>query len=178
MKNNVLLSVCLYLTGTSFAQGVFPNKISTGLEKVILDHQHKYKDIKGEIVFQDDQVSEYKSNIHLPGASSCVVKYYKGADNNNYSWACVFLETQNFEQAESRYKEIYDQLKNSIIKLQGQKPFILNGQYEVPNQQRKANNIIFDLIPSVGEIRKLKVELSLINEADRWKLLLSVRDEG
>ena len=42
-------------------------------------------------------------------------------------------------QARAKFKEIYDQIENTIIKIEGQKPFILNAQYRTPTEIHNMN---------------------------------------
>ncbi len=87
------------------------------------------------------------------------------------------LETQNFEEARQKYADIYGQLSNSIITTAGQKTFILSGQYEAPAEDKKSTSIIFSLLPGVGDMKRLKVELSLQEEDNGWTILLLVQDK-
>jgi hypothetical protein len=53
----------------------------------------------------------------------------------------------------------------------------LSGQYETPAEDKKATCIVFSLLPGVGEMKKLKVELALREEDSGWKILLCVEDK-
>jgi hypothetical protein len=77
-------------------------------------------------------------------------------------------------QARSKFKEIYDQIDNTIIKIEGQKPFILNAQYRTPTELHNVNAISFELLPMVDEMKNLKIELSLEKELNIWKCLEGV----
>lgn len=169
--------VLLSATLTVSAQGVFSNKTQSTLEKVIQDYPNHFYNIKGELIAQTRQAKEYRSTLQLPGASSCIVTLYNIPRNEAYGWTCQVFEAGNFEQAKNRFSEIYDQIRNSIIKISGQKTFILTGQYESPAEEKKYTQIVFSLLPGVGEMKKLKVELSLREEGKGWKISLSVNDQ-
>lgn len=77
-------------------------------------------------------------------------------------------------QARGKFKEIYDQIENTIIKVEGQKPFILNAQYRTPTELHNINNITFELLPVVEEMKNLKIDLSLEKELNIWKVKLNV----
>ena len=77
-------------------------------------------------------------------------------------------------QARAKFKEVYDQIENTIIKIEGQKPFILNAQYKTPTELHDTNFISFELLPLVDEMKNLKIDLSLEKEANVWKVKLSV----
>ena len=97
-----------------------------------------------------------------------------------YSWTCTVLDADDFEQAKSRFRDIYGQISNSIIRSNAQnaqKTFILTGQYEEPEQNRRFTHVAFTLLPGVGDLKKLKVDLSLRQESKGWKIALSVNDQ-
>lgn len=169
----VLLSVTLT------AQGVFSNKTQSVLEKVIQDYPNHFYNIKGELVSQGQQTAEYKSTLQLPGSPSCMVVLTGGKGTTvreGYSWTCVVLDSESFDAAKERFKEIYDQLSNSIITSNAQKTFILNGQYEVPDAGKSYTHVVFSLLPGVGDMKRLKVGLSLHQAGKQWRILLSVND--
>lgn len=176
MKSIVTSFSFLIIAASSFAQGAFSNNTSAGLEKVIQDYPNRFKNIKGEVIIENPQTTEYKSIIQIPGASSCIVTRYSGAKNDIYGWGCILLTTEDFNAAKNKFREIYAQIKNSIVKIQGEKPFILNGKYEVPSQGKKFTTVIFELIPAVGEMKKVIVDLSIQYEITGWKVSLSVYD--
>ena len=164
------------LSATLSAQGVFSNKTQVVLEKVIQDYPNRFYNIKGELISQASQTSRYKSTLQLPGAASSTVTVTP-AGNEGSGWVCTVLETHNFEEAKNRFSTIYGQLSNSIITTAGQKTFILSGQYETPAEDKKYTCIVFSLLPGVGDMKKLKVELALRETENGWKILLCVEDK-
>jgi len=172
----VLLSATLCAPSAMLsAQGVFSNKTQVVLEKVIQDYPNHFYNIKGELISQALQTSRYKSTLQLPGAESTVITVSGGSRSSD--WSTVVLQTKNFTEARDRFATIYGQLSNSIITAAGQKTFILSGQYETPTEDRKSTAIVFSLLPGVGEMKKLKVELALHQEQNEWKIELSVEDK-
>jgi hypothetical protein len=163
----------------SYSQGVFTNQTHVALQKVISDYPNKFKNIKGNVLTQDPQTTDYSSTVQVPGALNTVITQYSSSrEKEIYSWKCLLLESEDFELASKKYKDLFDQLKNSIIKIDGQKPFILNGSYEVPTEEKKFTTTAFYLLPAApGELKKLKVELSLEFYVTEWKLALLVYDQ-
>lgn len=176
MKTIATSVVFLAITATSLAQSVFSNNTSAGLEKVIQDYPNRFKNIKGEVIVENPQTTEYKSTIQIPGASSCIVTRYSATKNDVYSWGCTLAKTGDFNAAKNKFREIYAEIKNSIIKIEGEKPFILTGHYEAPNEEKKFTTIIFEMLPAVGDMKKVKIDLSLQYEMTGWKVSLSVYD--
>ncbi len=178
MKSIITSFVLLAFYATSVAQEAFSNNTSASLEKVIQDYPNRFKNIKGEVIIQSPQQTEYQSKVQIPGSSSCIVTRYSSSKNDVYGWGCTLLKAEDFNSAKNKFKEVFEQIKNSIIKLHGEKPFILNGQYETPDEEKKFTTVIFELLPAVGEMKKLKIELSLQYEMSDWKVSLNVYDRN
>jgi len=180
MRNTILTIATVLLSGALTAQGVFSNKTQSVLEKVIQDYPNHFYNIKGELISQVHQTAEYKSTLQLPGSPSCMVVLTGGtngpAAGEGYSWTCTVLEAESYEKARERFHDIYGQLSNSIITSNSQKTFILSGQYEEPSVEKKSTRVVFSLLPGVGEMKKLRVELSLRHDDKGYKILLSVND--
>ncbi len=164
------------LSASLSAQGVFSNKTQTIVEKVIQDYPNHFFNIKGEFIGQALQASRYKSTLELPGASSSTITLVSASGTGGSGWNCTVLQTASFDEARARFSEIYGQLSNSIILAAGQKTFILSGQYEPPAPDKKDNEVMFTLLPGVGEMKRLRVELILRSEGQDWVVAISVND--
>jgi hypothetical protein len=159
------------------AQGVFSNKTQVVLEKVIQDYPNHFYNIKGELISQALQSAMYKSTLEVPGASSSTVTMPTTTGGTGSDWNCTVLQTESFDEARSRFAEIYDQLSNSIITTVGQKTFILSGQYEAPVQDKKYTQVMFSLLPGVGDMKRLHVELTMNVAQQGWVVAINVTDE-
>ena len=176
MRNIVLTMAPVLLSATLSAQGVFSNKTQVVLEQVIQDYPNHFYNIKGEMISEAMQTARYRSTLQIPGSSSSTITLNTSAGFVGSGWACTVLETESFETAKNRYAEIYAQLSNSIITSSNQKTFILSGQYEAPAEDRKSSHVVFSLLPGVGGMKNLKVDLSLQQEDKVWKIVLDVQD--
>ncbi len=177
MRSILLTFVLLLNAAWLFSQeDVFSNKTNQALEKVIRDYPNRFHNIKGEKISQHENTAEYKSTILVPGATSCTISKSNISSSDVYSWSCTALNTKDFMVARTRFKEIYEQIENSIIKVEGQKPFILSGPYRTPTELRNRNSISFELLPAVGDMKNLKIELSLEKGMTSWKVKLNVYD--
>ena len=175
MRSTLITFALLLNAAWLFSQDdVFSNKTNIALEKVIRDYPNRFHNIKGDMISQHAQVVEYKSTISVPGASSCSIWKYTVANNEVYNWNCTTFNSPNFMQARAKFKEIYDQIENTIIKVDGQKPFIINAQYRTPTELHNMNSISFELLPSVNEMKNLKIDLTLEKDSNIWKVKLSV----
>jgi len=61
--------------------------------------------------------------------------------------------------------------------LEGERPVILTGKYETPEEGRNITTVAFDILPSTGTTRQLKVDLALQKTNRRWVVVLSVYDK-
>lgn len=176
---SLALTLILAMPAIAPAQGVFSNQTSATLQKVICDYPNHFKNIQGDLVSSEAQSADYNSKVSIPGALSAVVTRYSSSDAKSvYSWKCVIKESEDFESISSLYHQLYNQLKNSIIKIEGQKPFILNGSYEAPTEEKKFTTSDFYLLPATGDMKKLKVELTLEFYVTEWKMAIQVYDQG
>jgi len=161
----------------AYPQGVFNNSTTSTLQKVIEDYPNSFRQIKGENISNECKASSYSSKVQMPGASNCVIIEYKGGKKEVYAWKCDLVEAGDFNRVRDQFKNFYGSIKNSIIKIEGQQPFILNGKYESPAADKDFTSVIFELLPSSGELQKLKVELRIQRRMNKWRIVLSVYEQ-
>jgi hypothetical protein len=176
MKTAGLILLLLICLKTS-AQGVFTNNTNQAIEKVIRDYPNQFRNIQGSLLADGQQGINYQSNIQIPGALSCVISKSNFSNGDAICWKADLFESTDFRVMKDKYTALYNQIRNSIIKIEGEKPYILNGQYEIPDQRRRAQSVIFNMLPSVGEMQKLKVELSLYQQGATWRVRILIYDQ-
>lgn len=160
-----------------WAQSAFTNQTHSTLQRVINDYPNQFKNIRGKLVDENPQTTDYTSTIQIPGALNTVItKYSSSEDKEIYSWKCVMIESEDFEVVSKKYREVYNQMKNSIIKLDGNKPFILNGTYAEPTDEKRFMSSSFGLLPASGNLKSLRVELTLEYLVTEWKVSVLVYD--
>ena len=103
-----------------------------------------------------------------------VIEDYRITEKKYFSWERELYTSSDFDKARQKFGELYQNLHNTIIKFEGEKPVILNGSYEAPTRARKQNSINFQFLPATGVVQKLKVELVLRQLADNWAISLMV----
>ena len=177
MKSIIILVVGAMLTLTSHSQGVFTNDVNAALQKVIQDYPNHFINIKGALVEGNLRSVQYHSTVEVPGSVNCILTQHSANRKELYSWNCVILESGRFGDAKNKFTELYNQIKNTIVKIDGEKPFILNGKYENPTDDKKFTSVVFQLLPSTGQMQKLKVELTLQQTINDWKISLAVYDD-
>ena len=176
MRSITVLVVAFTLASACYSQGVFTNDVNSALQKVILDYPNHFANLKGAQVPGTPVNDQYHSTVLVPGSVKCMVTRYKADKKEVYTWKCVMLESGTFNTAKVKYNDLYNQIKNTIVKMEGEKPFILNGKYETPTDDRKFTSVIFELLPATGPMQKLKVDLTLEQEMGNWRISLAVYD--
>ncbi len=116
MKTAIPLSFLVFVTLELPAQGVFSNETNIALEKVIQDYPNRFNNIKGAILLEDPRVTNYESSVKIPGSLSCVVTLING-QRQTVSWRAELFDSGNFNEARNKYKEFYNQIRNTIIKI-------------------------------------------------------------
>jgi hypothetical protein len=166
------LILALLLSLVARAQGILSNKTNAVLKIVIEDYPNHFSNIKGDRISAYEPAVNYKSKVIIPGSVNCMLTQYN--TNEAYSWKCELFSSADFQEAKTRFSDLFNEIHNTIIKLDGQKPAILNGQYAEPGKDRKQTTIIFHFLPNTGIIQKLHVEMQLKSEGGVWKIMVQI----
>lgn len=176
MKKIYLLLWLAVCSASLQAQGVFSTKTTAALQQVIQDYPNRFKNIKGDRLAEHTRAIDYKSRVEIAGAANSIVTHYTAPPKDQYSWSCELFRSTGFEQAKASFRDIYNQISNTIIKIEGGKPFILNGKYETPVSEKKTTTIRFELLTAPEAVQQLKIELTL-RYTTEWKVILMVYDQ-
>lgn len=176
MKNSLALLLMLFGL-QSFSQGVFNNSTNAALQKVIEDYPNKFNNIKGDKIAAKEQSVDFRSKIEVPGASSTIVTQINIANTSLYSWKSQLFESTSFEASKEKFKEAFNNIKNTIVKIEGLPAFILNGKFENPSEDKKNTTVQFQFLPANADMQKLKITLSMVQSANQWKLILGVSEQ-
>ena len=174
MKNTCLFLLLTLLGTAAVAQGVFNNQTNSALEKVVKDYPSQFKNIKGELLSSNGGATEYQSKIAIPGAVSTVITQSAAAHKPTMSWQSVLYTSNGFSGAKTRFEELFNQIKNTIIKPEGGNAVIVNGMYVDPSENNTFTTIQFDLLPPSAAIQEVCVDLVLKNTGKQWNIVLNV----
>lgn len=174
MKNVTLWLLLSVLTLPAGAQGVFSNQTNAALQKVIEDYPNQFSNIKGVRLQEQERAVQFQSKVQIPGSLKCMITEVQ-ANPNAYTWTCELFKAAAFEEASKKFQDLYKQISNTIIRIEGEKPFILNGQYEAPIDDNNFTIIRFLFLPASKSVHQLKVELLLQHDAT-WNIILRVSD--
>lgn len=174
MKSVQVLLLLLVTTLTTSAQGVFNNQTNAALQRVIEDYPNRFKNIKGDLLQEYSGYADYHSKVQIPGALNCVISQVSLPEPIT-NWTCSLFVSPDYEKARQKFQELFEQISNSIIRIKGQRPFILNGSYTAPEQDSKFTSIRFYFTPAPESVQNLRVEI-MLRYRDDWEVLLSVNE--
>lgn len=149
------------------------NTIATDIKKVIEDYPAHFDNIMGAPIIKNPQSTDYQCNFKVNGAEECTITRYTGKKNLISSWQAVMLTTENFEEAQKKFKSLYTQINNLSLRAMH-----LKGVYEAPAEEKKFTSVLFSFDPADESIKKLKVELVIEAEGMDWKVKLLVYDRN
>lgn len=152
------------------------NDLRTNLEKVIADFPHHLSSVLGDTLVENPQTIEFTTVLDFRGALENSVTQYKSV-RPIYSWQAVLLSSEDFAEAEQKYKWLYNQLKVMTVKTDGGYSFTFNGDYGTPDESRKFSSSVFKLTPNSLSMPKLKVEATMQFEFPEWKVSLLVYEK-
>ncbi len=177
MKNYIFLTLLLLPGLAGRCQGVFNNQTNNVLEKVVQDFPKQFRNIKGELVSTSAGQAEYTSAISIPGALSTNIIQTSANHNQALCWQTVLYAGTGFDNAKKRFEELFNQIKNTIVKPEGGKAAIVNGFYIDPVERNTFTTIQFDLLPAQASLEKVNIDMLLKNTGHQWKIVLSVYDK-
>ncbi len=177
VKPLVLLTIISFLFLNSSAQLKLPmaNGIAGDVKKVIEDYPNRFINLMGEVITQHPQSTDYYCNFKVNGAEETYVTRYS-AKKEVCSWEALMLTTEHFDKAKQKFKSLYNQLQNMLVKFGGV-TYKLKGEYESPDEAKKFTSVLFSFEPTNEAATKLKIEVSMqFIEPMEWKVKLMVYD--
>lgn len=175
MKIALLIISAQFFVSSLWSQGVFANQTNKTLEKVVQNYPSQFRNIKGEQLPATGQAMEFKSTVFVPGTVSTTIRQ-SGADKENLSWQSVMFESNSFNLAKTKFEELYNEIKNSIIKPEAGKAVIVNGMYTEPNADKTYTTIQFDMMPTSAVLQKMSIDLTFDHSGKQYRVILSVYD--
>lgn len=164
-----------------FAQNKIPllkaaNTIKPDIEKVARDYYDHFYNIKGEKISETESTIEYQSSVVPKEALESTITEIKGL-NNVYSWHATILNTEDYEMAIEKYKQMYTQLNGANFIVQGNKACKFKGIYDTPDISGAFASSILE--PEVNEkvLQRLKIEVALNYNMPEWTVTIFVYEK-
>lgn len=168
----MILSLILFFSQVFFASAQ-DAAFSKVLERVLADYPQSFKNVRGELIMEDEEELRYASKLELPGAQDCLVSMPMSGERNQAKWEALCFISASFDEAVSHYRKLHDQLIKSTVKL-GKSNARLRGDYISPNADESFTSIIYSISPSGASFRKVKIELELVHVLEEWRVNLRV----
>lgn len=164
-----------------FAQNKIPllkvsNTIKPDIEKVASDYYDHFDNIRGAQTNETQNTIEYESKVLPKGALESSIIQIKGL-YNVYSWQAVMLNTDDFEQAVEKYKQIYHQLNGASFIMHDKRVWKFIGSYDIPDNSRSFASSI--LAPNVYDkaLQRMKIEVALNYNMPEWSVKVFVYEK-
>lgn len=159
-----------------FRVPVSNNDLRTNLQAIISDFPSHFSTLRGDTLAENPQTIEYSSLLSFSGASENSIIQYKST-RPVYSWQATLLTTEEFEEAEKKYRWLFNQLKVMTIKLDNGYSFSLDGQFDEASESKKFCGSVFKMTPNNSQLPKLKIEAAMQFEFPEWKVNLLVYEK-
>ena len=172
-----VLSLCLGTIHT-YAQFRLPvnSSIRNDFQKVVAEYPVNFENIRGRVINQNPQTTEYASQLQLANAQECIITKYSSGMKAIYSWQANMFTSEDFEQAAKKYKWLFNQLKGmNVYYVKDQ--YTLKGTFEEADESKKFSTSILTVTSPPTPLQKLKVEVSLQFEFPEWKVNLLVYEK-
>lgn len=152
------------------------NVLKPDIEKVASDYYAHFDNIRGEKILESINTIEYQSKIIPQGASECFITEIKGL-HNVYSWEATMLQTEDFEKAVEKYKQIFRQLDGASVNVYDNKYWKFKGDYDNPDESRAFASSILE--PGVAEkaLHRMKIEVALNYNMSEWTVKILVYEK-
>lgn len=178
MKTNqttLLLAAAFLCSVTAQAQLRLPisNAFRSDVQKVVADFPSQFASLRGDVLITNPQTVEYASLVQVDKAEECIITRYSSNAKPVYSLYALMLSTENFSEAEKRYKWLYTQLKGMNVKYVVDQ-YTLHGAYEAPAEERKFTTSMLAVAHPPEALQKLRIEVSMQFEFPEWKVGLTV----
>jgi hypothetical protein len=176
MKKPILLLTSILMLGQVLkAQSSFSNSTSETISKVICDYHAHFEHLTSAQISKQGPYTRFASNVNAPGSTDCMI-IKKNGEKHECAWKAVFITSSDFALVSAKYKEVFEQVSNTVIRIPGERPVIVNGQFVNPSSTKRSNAISFQLVPSAGELQQLHVDLTMQQKDGQWVLALIVHD--
>ena len=176
----MLLSFVFFAALAASAQPKLPFKksvpsIKPVIEKVARDFYQNFGNIVGDTINENGSSIEFKSRITPPESLGTSITKY--VDPYSYAWQSTMFESEDFQQAVSRYKEYFKQLNNSKLTFYDKTAYNLSGNYDAPDESRPFASSVLKLDGTNHDLQFFTVEVGLSYSMPDWTVKVMVYEK-
>lgn len=179
MKRFLLSAIFLYAATINAQPRLALHKtvpsIKPVIEKVARDFYENFGDIIGDTINQTLNSVQFQSRLIPPESlSTCVIKY---VDPYSYSFETTMFESEDFQEAVSRYKEYFRQLNGCRLTFYDKTAYNLSGKYDLPDEARTFASSILKLTGNNHDLKLFTVEVALNYLMPSWTVKVMVYEK-
>jgi uncharacterized membrane-anchored protein YhcB (DUF1043 family) len=148
------------------------------LDKILADYCNQFRNLKGEVVVENPESSEFISTVTLPGSEECTIIQMRNTVHETRAFQALMLSTDDYDAASKKYKQLYAHLHNASVRLDnGGGRYTIKGEMEKPSEDKDIISTIFDISPGTNFNKNVHLELSMTYELMEWKVRIAVYDK-
>lgn len=149
------------------------NTLAGDIQQVITDLPNHFVNIIGEKINDLSNGNHYDCKVKPAGSEECTITSYSSPNKPVFTWKALMLTTEDFSEAQKKYRSLYSQLNNKAILFYNE-THRLKGTYLAPTEDKKFAATIFSLSPDGEDARKLKVEITMQYNLMEWQVAVVV----
>lgn len=175
-KKPKLIAAALFLFLGAQAQLKLPvvsSAFRSDVQKVVEAYPSQFAQLRGDVLTKNPQTVEYASLIKPDKAAHAVITQYSSNSKEVYTWQATLLSTEDFAEAEKKYKWLYTQMKGLNVKYVVDQ-YTLRGEYKAPAEGLDFVISQLSVFNPPMALKNLRVEVSLQFEFPEWKVALAV----
>jgi hypothetical protein len=146
----------------------------SAIDSVLRDFPYNLRHITGELVLAQGEFENYASLVVVPESQSCVVTRYHSADDTTASWQAKMFSSDNFDEANQEYQQLYRKLKTCYVKFVDGSVFYLEGQWEPAKSGASFTTSTLRLMTGDWRYKDVKVELELVYLLADWAVNINI----
>ena len=107
MTKHVLSSLLLFSVSANAQLHVsfkISNEISPVLSKVIHDYPNYFNNIKGDVLENDPQITNYTCLLNIKDMEPGIITQYGREAEHQFSWSNVLLQTEDYNEAKRKFR--------------------------------------------------------------------------
>lgn len=152
------------------------NSFKADLAKVISDYPNHFKNLLGEIMEENTQSTDYRSQLKIKDAEECTITKYSATGKEIYSWQAVMLKTENFEEAVKKFRSLYTSINNLSVPV-NEAHILFKGNFNKPVEEKKFSSVVFEPAGNRNENLKIRIELLLQSGLFDWTISVLVYEK-
>jgi len=179
MKRRILMYVMLFACPLfSRAQmDMAAVSLKNSLETILKDYPNAFRNLMGEEQGANPQFTEFACRVPLTGAISTHFSRFNTPNGNVVAFEALMLQSEDFKVAAAKYKSICSELKKGIFKMGQHRPYIMDGKFVPPSEEKAFHEVIYTLLPADMIVDKLKITVALDYVFPSWEVRIRVYDK-